>query len=167
MAGAKMSITKLWLFVKFLEDKIGFKFDIEKFEHRLMLQKYVFIAKFFGLNLGYPFSIYLRGPYSPALADDYYKLAEAHALYERGYKKAIEGVLNTDEFLKMIEGKDVEWLEVAATILSLYNRYHGKYSAANLEEVILSTTCDIKSFMPTTRILGVFNDLKRRGLFVA
>jgi hypothetical protein len=33
---------KLLPFMKFLEREAGFGFDIEKFEHRLMLQKYVF-----------------------------------------------------------------------------------------------------------------------------
>ena len=48
---------KLLPFMKFLEKEAGFKFNIEKFEHRLMLQKYVFISKFFEFNHGYLHSI--------------------------------------------------------------------------------------------------------------
>ncbi|WP_221288628.1 hypothetical protein [Stygiolobus caldivivus] len=46
------------------------------FEDRLRLQKYVFIMEKLGLNLGYSFSEYLRGPYSPGLAMDYYSNAD-------------------------------------------------------------------------------------------
>ena len=46
------------------------------FEDRLRLQKYVYIMERLGLDLGYSFSGYLRGPYSPDLADDYYSKAD-------------------------------------------------------------------------------------------
>ena len=157
---------KLLPFMKFLEKEAGFRFDIEKFEHRLMLQKYVFISKFFGFNHGYSHSIYLRGPYSPALADDYYKLADTYSLYGGDFTKELEG-LNIKKFLNAIEGKDAKWLEIAATILSVYDSYRKKFYGAELIEKVISTSCDIKSATEVKKIHRVFEELKRVGLIDA
>lgn len=54
------------------------------------------------------------------------------------------GALNTEKFLELIKGKDAEWLEIAATILSVYDRYRRKFSGAELTEWVISTSCDIK-----------------------
>lgn len=159
-------IEKILSFMKFLEKEAGFGFDIEKFEHRLMLQKYVFISKFFGFNHGYSHSIYLRGPYSPALADDYYKLADSYSLYGGDYTKGLRG-FNTEKFLNVIEGKDAKWLEIAATILSVYDGYRKKFHGADLIEKVISTSCDIKSATEVKKIRYVFEELKRVGLIDA
>ena len=157
---------KLLPFMKFLEKEAGFRFDIEKFEHRLMLQKYVFISKFFGFNHGYSHSIYLRGPYSPALADDYYKLADTYSLYGGDFTKELKG-LNIEKFLNAVEGKDAKWLEIAATILSVYDSYRKKFYGAELIEKVISTSCDIKSATEVKKIHRVFEELKRVGLIDA
>ncbi len=157
---------KLLPFMKFLEKEAGFRFDIEKFEHRLMLQKYVLIAKFLGLNLGYLHSIYLKGPYSPALADDYYKLADSYSLYKGDYIKELKG-LNIEKFLNVVEGKDAKWLEIAATILSVYDRYRKKFHGAELIEKVVSTSCDIKSATDVKKIHRVCEELKSIKLIVA
>jgi len=158
-----MVLKNLLLFMNFLEKEAGFKFDVEKFEHRLMLQKYVFISKFMGLNLGYPYSIYLRGPYSSELADDYYKLADHYLSYTGDYTEAT-GSLDTKKFLEVIEGKDVKWLEIASTILSVYDRHREIISGAELEEGVISISCNIKSTIEVEKICRVFEELKESGL---
>lgn len=42
-------------------------FDIQEFDDRLKLQKYFYLIQAHGINLGYVFSLYLRGPYCPEL----------------------------------------------------------------------------------------------------
>ena len=162
----KMVLTKLLSFMKFLEKEAGFKFDVEKFEHRLMLQKYVFISKFLGLNLGYSHSIYLRGPYSSALADDYYKLADHYSSYRGDYTKALES-LDTEKFLEVIEEKDAKWLEIASTILSVYDRHRKKFYGAELKKYVISISCNIKSTIEVEKIHRVFEELKKFGLIDA
>lgn len=48
------------------------------FNARLILQKTVYLMEQFGLNIGYYFSWYLRGPYSPSLARDMYAMAKSY-----------------------------------------------------------------------------------------
>jgi len=68
-------------FIRFLEKRLGYVFDAEKeYERRLPLQKYVFIARFFGLDLGYEFDKHIYGPYSNELADDYHLLDRLNKL---------------------------------------------------------------------------------------
>ena len=67
-------LAKLVAFLKTIEMKAGYKFNIEKLEDRLLIQKIVYIARYFGIDLGYEFDCYIRGAYSTELAEDYYKL---------------------------------------------------------------------------------------------
>jgi hypothetical protein len=62
----------------FLEE-LGEDRSIEGIENRLRLQKAVYLGQLFGVDLGYRYSWYVRGPYSPPLTQDYYKLAESTA----------------------------------------------------------------------------------------
>ncbi len=107
------NIRKLAGFVKALE-KIGFNFNVRLFNNRLKLQKFVFLAKQYGIDLGYNFNLYIRGPYSPLLAEDYYRLSEE-----------IEPIRVElpDDFLRLIKNKSERWLELASTVVMVKNRY--------------------------------------------
>jgi uncharacterized protein YwgA len=50
--------------------ELGFEFSIARFDDRLIAQKLVCLLKLKGISLGYPCSIYVRGPYSPKLTED-------------------------------------------------------------------------------------------------
>lgn len=51
--------------------------NLLKFEDRLLLQKRIFLLAMTGVDLGYTFSWYLRGPYSPGLTRDAFTIDEA------------------------------------------------------------------------------------------
>lgn len=53
----------------------GIEVDMSEFDKRLVLQKTVYLLQEAGVHLGYPYRWYLRGPYSPALADDLFMFA--------------------------------------------------------------------------------------------
>lgn len=162
-----MRIKRLSAFIKFLEEKVGFTFNLILFDNRLKLQKYVYIGKLFGLSLPYSYNIYLRGPYSPDLALDYYKMANTHS-DTSDYYRELEG-FDTNKFLDLVKGQDADWLEVAATMLSISSRYRSVADKRKLKEIILTTTEDIKSFIPnaSTIVENVFGELSKRGLIEA
>lgn len=67
------------------------------------------------MDFGYSFNLYLRGPYSPSLADDYYRLdiikeEEKRVVYDTGNLKKFEN------FKNFIKTKAPEDLELIATI---------------------------------------------------
>ena len=82
------------------------------FENRLKLQKYVYLAKSFGLDLGYYYNIHLHGPYSYQLTKDYYDLNPADARFTHTPRG-----LQHEEFMSSVSDKRPEWLEIAATII--------------------------------------------------
>jgi hypothetical protein len=53
--------------------ELGFNFDISQFDDRLVAQKLVCLLELKGIDLGYPCSIYVRGPYSPDLTEDLFE----------------------------------------------------------------------------------------------
>ncbi|MCV0352566.1 MAG: hypothetical protein K5863_21015 [Nitratireductor sp.] len=58
-------------------DRIGESDSIAGVDNRLRIQKAVYLAQAAGINLGYHYSWYIKGPYSTGLTQDYYQLAEA------------------------------------------------------------------------------------------
>lgn len=101
-------------FIDFLKEELGWSFDVKKFDDRVLLQKYVFLSRFFGYDLGYYYNMYLYGPYSSDLANDYYNLPPG--------KERSEKYLDWDkkeDFINLVKGKKRRWLEIASTIMSL------------------------------------------------
>jgi uncharacterized protein YwgA len=59
-----------------IENDIDVRKKIQKSIYILQLEKFDF-------NLGYRYNLYLAGPYSPELSDDYYKLAADSTMYSQ------------------------------------------------------------------------------------
>jgi uncharacterized protein YwgA len=154
---------KLLAFIKFLETECGFKFKVHSFSHRIRLQKYVFIAKFMGWPNEYDYNIYIRGPYSPDLAKDYYSLDISSAPSVR-VEKLLPN-LDKEGFTQTIHQKEIEWLEVATTMLSLYNNNKDKVQRENITNMLLERTKDIKSEYDSDGFIEkVFCDLTTHNL---
>jgi uncharacterized protein YwgA len=113
------------------------KVDTEKgLEERIKLQKIVFLTKRMGIDFNYDFSLYLHGPYSKDLSNDYYSASEDEV------KNSLPDE-DINELLPRIEKlyqKETPWLEVATTILDI------KDSNKHLKwKDIISYVSDIKS----------------------
>lgn len=70
-----MSENKLHAALAAILRELEVPFDVRAWDNRLQIQKAVYLAQVAGVNLGYRFGWYVRGPYSSALADDYYAAA--------------------------------------------------------------------------------------------
>jgi len=105
------------------------KFDMLSFSNRLTIQKFIYLMDAYGLNLGYRFSLYLYGPYSTELTKDAFQIRE----YNTVKPLRFEDDAAEENFVKFIRflnphKKDVEWLELAASIHFLIG-LHGKSKA--------------------------------------
>lgn len=88
------------------------------FVSRLRLQKAAYLLKRMGVEpfTKYQFNIYLRGPYSPELAREYYgELGDEKEEPETGVEKLAT--------LKWFVEHDEKWLEIASSILSIVEDY--------------------------------------------
>ena len=105
-------------FINCVKDSLSFR-DAEDFtekirndfDFRLKVQKFVYIAKYFGWKHSYKYSLYIRGPYSSALADEYYN--EDILKYS---PLEIDG-FDFNSFNDFVDGKTIHYLESASTIL--------------------------------------------------
>ena len=96
------------------------EFGMRTFDHRLRIQKFVYLLQSFDVYLGYDYSWYLRGPYCSTLAASGFSLA---GFYEDIPRRAGMHFLSTlvqdrfDRFKKFIKGRenDNAFLEMAAS----------------------------------------------------
>ena len=67
--------------------ELGLKAEIRTFEQRLIVQKSVYLVQAAGLDLGYFYHWYLRGPYSPDLSRDLFPAADEVEGGERSWER--------------------------------------------------------------------------------
>jgi len=136
-------------FINALREAGIIDFNISLFNHRLKMQKYVYLARRYGFDLNYAFSLYIHGPYSPALANDYYELN-----IEKVFPAPV--TLNKN-FVSLVKGKSEKWLELAATIVLVKERY------ANIdEETVKRLVKNSKPFATDTELDKIIKELKLR-----
>jgi hypothetical protein len=104
--------------------ELGIEPSIETINDRMLLQKAVYIGQLSGVDLGYRYSWYLKGPYSPKLTEDYYKLA---SLPDSEKAESASRSLNEEVRLKLASIRpllqppggagayDAQWLEAVAS----------------------------------------------------
>ena len=113
-------------------DRLQVGNTISTIDDRIAIQKIVCLTQEAGLQLGYSFNWYVRGPYSPALASDYYQIAAARDAVEADTKQfvltevaatavqKVSAVLNVPQEVGLDR---VRWLELLASIAFLMKRY--------------------------------------------
>ena len=109
----RMTMEKRKKVIAFFRE-LGFHFHVSRFDNRLIAQKVVCLLELRGINLGYPCSLYVRGPYSPDLTKDLFEFPGEFEQFTTGSRlstdeKKIAGELNRIFGLKPIP------LEVGAT----------------------------------------------------
>jgi uncharacterized protein YwgA len=63
------------IFLKLVLDTIELPLNMEEFDNRLVIQKTIYLLQASGLDLGYYFGWYIRGPYCSDLTNDAFCLA--------------------------------------------------------------------------------------------
>lgn len=149
-------INELRSFIKFLKDECNFDFNLNVFDHRFRLQKYVFLAKCFGWHNDYLYGVYLRGPYSSDLATHYYKFKKINI---NSLPLVELSTFDKTAFLNLVNNKDDSWLESATTIISIMDNYRRYYSKDELNKRVLERVFDLKDYIPSEIIVGAFSDL--------
>lgn len=138
---------RLASFLKALADASIIDFNKNWFNHRLKLQKYVFIAQRFGFRTDYDYSLYIHGPYSSKLADDYYGISD---FTDR------EPMALDYKFIRLVKNKSEEWLELASTILMIKERY-GNVSRDKLINLVKT----VKPFAEREYLIEITRSLER------
>ncbi len=106
-------------------DPVDFQGDFDK---RLVLQKTVYLLQAFGLNTGFRYSWYIRGPYSSDLTKLAYSVATNYDSNHFTKFREIQDEKRFCEFLRFLGNKknDEVWLETVASIHFLAKLYGEK-----------------------------------------
>jgi uncharacterized protein YwgA len=133
--------TKLIALKLFLEE-LGVPSDIDTVDERKRVQKTIYLGQIAGVDLGYHFGWYLKGPYSPELTKDYYDLDEALSDGDQEYqKKELKGHLKGKlQSIKSIVTQpcdvplsQADWLELLASVHYQYDNFDQETARANIE----------------------------------
>lgn len=112
--------------LKLLLDEAGIRLRTHNIDDRKTLQKAICLIQASGIDLGYEFNWYLKGPYSPALSDDYYNLTRAlnqnqinpedYSLVDSIKTKlgTIQDIFTPDDY--RFNGDKSDWLELVASV---------------------------------------------------
>ena len=102
--------TLAWVLVR-----LGLAEKLDGFPARFRVHMAVYLLQALGFPTRYDFDMYVRGPYSPGLADDYMALAREGLVEEYArYADVDEG--RWGPIVDVLAGEDVLVLEAAATL---------------------------------------------------
>ncbi len=113
------------IYLKLVFDEIGLTTDLGSFAKRLAVQKKIYLAQLFGMDLGYRFGWYLRGPYCPELTADAFTLRDE---IQTGDNEAEDYCLANDAQSRIAEANrfcavpselavsEQDWLELLASL---------------------------------------------------
>ena len=125
--------------------ELGFRFDITRFDDRLVAQKVVCLLELKGIDLGYPCSMYVRGPYSPELTRDLYEIRNEFSHGETGTHLDSQEKATAHQLVKIF-GLQPVLLEIGAT----YGYYTIKERYSPLEAQ--TRVRRLKPFYPETQV---------------
>lgn len=109
----------------------GLGFSVDSFANRLRLQKATYLLVAMGAPLDYHYNWYLRGPYSPSLANDLFAIAadkgeiqsEASGInFGRGARQKVDSLKSVLESRPNSFSDDVAWFEALASVAFLKRR---------------------------------------------
>ena len=127
--------------------------SINTLDERVTVQKAVYLAQVIGVNLGYQYSWYIMGPYSPDLAKDYYTLHEyphsrRQEIAERTLREPFASALAKIKTVMCVpKGVTLtrrQWLELLASVH--YLRRFGKLDEANTQQRLAAQKPDLSPF---------------------
>ena len=113
------------LVIKKVLDSLEIPTSIAQVSDRIRLQKAIYLAQRVGVELGYVYGWYRRGPYSPKLTQDYFQLQDALALDDPQsltgelVEEAVTRLRTLEPLMKVPEGVDLKdhlWLELVASV---------------------------------------------------
>lgn len=100
--------------------EMGVPLSIAGIDKRKTIQKAIYLGQRAGANLGYRYGWYLKGPYSPALARDYYALAQQPSKTQRKLNprvaqrlRSIQALLRPPKDSKL---RMADWAELVASV---------------------------------------------------
>ena len=130
------------------DDNIGF-------DTRFRIQKCMFMAQHLGLGDTYKYDMYLHGPYSPTLSQDYYDVICSEVTNDDHTSLDFD----RDSVLDIMARSD-DWLEIATTLIDLMEDDKRETDPDSL----VNRVAIVKHLYPKEDIKGVLLDMRATPL---
>ena len=130
--------------LKLLLNELDVPDSIDTIDDRKRVQKAVYLGQLSGVDLGYRFGWYLKGPYSPSLSKDYYALADSLQTGDNEHlgKSLTQAVTSRlEKILPLLKVPDTvplpqeDWLELVSSVH--YLRKISKYDETQAHDVLI------------------------------
>ena len=122
------------------------------------MQQYAYLALYFGLDMGFDFDIHAgSGPAAYEMADAIYRLSDEDSAVYGAAEPAVPASFRECEFLDMVAGRSVAWLDAANTMLAL--SMAGGWGMAGLRDRALELTQRGPEVVD-----DALGEIKRRGM---
>lgn len=110
------------------------KFSMEKFDDKLQVQKIIYLLQEYGVNLGYNYEWYIRGPYCKQVSADAHVVLDTDVMPQPPEQVNLKAD-KIKEFNKILSShfNDTTWLEIAASIVYLKKQH---YAQDSLDDII-------------------------------
>lgn len=142
----------------------------DSFDLRLVLQKCVYLMECFGVDLGYRYNWYIRGPYCPDLTEDAFEIInnqDALAEYCKNWSLTDKSKLVINKMKQWIEENKPEqleqkdWLELLA---SLHYINHNKYLQNKNKDSVINHLLEVKDWYDRNTVIYAYGVLEEVGL---
>lgn len=158
---------------KLCVDHLG-GFDMDSFPGRISVQKKIYLLQLSGLDLGYRFNWYIKGPYSPSLAETAFEVWNNKNLVDaetKEYELSDDCLRQLESIKKLVNSqspcRDLEhykWLELLASVHYLkhiaYIPKKGTISKQHISKVVT----ELKPYFNEDHVLKAWDELDSLGL---
>jgi len=142
-------------------------FSLDTLSDRLLVQKKIYLAQALGIDFGYRYNWYLKGPYSPELTSAAFDVIPYGVDYVKEYEFGSEVLRVFEKVNNMADSEDrkkrkmsiTDWYELLASIHYLQNNIIGPDKVAVCEKLIHE-----KPKYTYEDFLAAWNELKLNGL---
>ena len=141
----------------------------DTFDERIICQKKIYLLEMLGTNMGYSYNWYLRGPYSPSLAN--YVYSNLDILLDtdfRDYKisEVVENNINLINGLQEVIPNGFStssWFELLASLVYI-DKNRGSWKIADGKDSLFSELRKYKSQYSIEQCNQAYNALEKCGL---
>jgi uncharacterized protein YwgA len=151
--------------------EMGFKINMKNFEHRLLLQKMIYMLQVFGVDLGFRYGWYLRGPYCSELAHIGYEIyANKDKIPQVTEQYELPGRIRDEitHFQSWVSKKmpsncdKIKWLELLASLH--YLKHFAYFDAPKNKANICSELISLKDWYTPADVEKAWTILDEVGL---
>lgn len=133
---------------------LGIKVDLEDFDFRLRAQKTTYLLQQLGVPIPYFFTLYVRGPYAPALTKELFENEAGKRIQPSAESLTKKDLAAIAKLKKHLELRPAQ-LEIAAT-------YHYLAYQMNLaEDVAIRRLKELKPFLPEREVVVGISRVKQ------